>query len=442
MLAFAFYGIDIHDAVKETAAGNELALVNQALRVFEAAQLYRVGSMIQEIVNIDSSEEQGRTVRQVAIEIADTIPESIDIDVNVIYFPLLGFNIAVSLNDMGDAAFEGSGDDWEPIFVTENRACFKDFRMRERDEKLGNIYGLICEKEIEIVSDLAQKVLQYEKLLLEASDLLAMTQAASFYRLTLTKLTQANVINIKGGRHVLQELTVSSYVPNETLLVGGKSGAWAPSSSYQPSKSRSEFKTGHTPSMLLLTGPNLSGKGVYMKQVGSFVPAESVEMGITDNILVKSNSLDSVSQIQSTFMTELQQISFDSKQVTQRSLLIIDEFGKGTSEGELKDAPKVIAATHFHEILENKYLEPGPRSLLSHKKVQVCEESRQAEDHITYLYNFHRGRVIKATDQSLNGISQTIVDRANELASFAVRGENLAAICAMLSSEEMRALED
>ncbi|KNG86389.1 DNA mismatch repair protein Msh5 [Aspergillus nomiae NRRL 13137] len=496
LLAFAFYGIDIHDALKETASGNELPLLQKALWVLEEAQLYRVGRMIQEIVDIDSTEEQGRTVvkpgldreldkmkdsydglssllKQVAIDIASTIPESLDIDVNVIYFPQLGFNIAIPLNDRGEATFTGSDDDWELIFVTENRAYFKDFRMREMDEKLGDIYGLICEKEIEIVYELAQKVLQYEKVLLEASDicghidsLLAMSQAASFYSLTRPKLVRENVISIKGGRHILQELTVSSYVPNDTLLVGGKLGAWAPCSS---SKSQTALETWGNPNMLLLTGPNYSGKSIYMKQVAliiylaqvgsSFVPAESVEMGITDKILVKSNSQDSVSQIQSTFMNDLQQVSFDLKQMTERSLLIIDEFGKGTSESDgiglicgilnhlliAENAPKVIAATHFHEILENEFLKPGPRLLLGHMEVQVCEESCKAEDQITYLYNFRLGRSDKSYGPicaALNGINETIVERANELASLAVRGENLTAACAMLSAEEMHALEE
>lgn len=129
-------------------------------------------------------------LKQVAIEIATTIPESYDIDVNVIYFPQLGFNIAVPLNETGDAAYRGVEDEWELMFFTENRAYFKEFRMREMDEKLGDIYGLICglssvfdallwpmqlivllEKEIEIVYDLAQRVLQYETVLLEASDI-------------------------------------------------------------------------------------------------------------------------------------------------------------------------------------------------------------------------------------------------------------------------------
>lgn len=94
----------------------------------------------------DSYDGLSSLLKQVAVEIATTIPEDSDIDVNVIYFPQLGFNIAIPLNERGDAAFDGSDESWELIFVTENRAYFKDFRMREMDETLGDIYGLICGK--------------------------------------------------------------------------------------------------------------------------------------------------------------------------------------------------------------------------------------------------------------------------------------------------------
>ncbi|GLA59608.1 mutS protein msh5 [Aspergillus tubingensis] len=81
-----------------------------------------------------------------------------------------------------------------------------------------------------------------------------------------------------------------------------------------------------------LVRPKMVEGDVIKIRGGSFVPAESAELGIVDKILVKSNTQDSVSQIQSTFMNDLQQLSFDLKQVTGRSLLLIDEFGKGTNE--------------------------------------------------------------------------------------------------------------
>ncbi|KAH3071757.1 hypothetical protein KXV27_008038 [Aspergillus fumigatus] len=482
LLAFAFYGIDIHDALKETFGADNLNLRTQALRVFEASQLYRVGRMIQETVDIDRSEDQGRTVvkpgldreldrmkdtydglndllKEVATEIAATIPESLDIDVNVIYFPQLGFNIAVPLNDMGEAAYSGTADDWELIFVTENRAYFKDFRMREMDQSLGDIYGLICEKEIEIIYDLAQKVLQHKDALVQASDMCGHIDGV--YNMVRPRMVEENMIRIKGGRHILQELTVPSYVPNDTFLVGG-------SLETEIRVPQEVLENPHGPSMLILTGPNYSGKSVYMKQValnvylaqvGSFVPAEKAEIGVADKILVKMNSQESVSKIQSTFMNDLQQISFDLKQVTGRSLLLIDEFGKGTNESDgiglacgilehllsLEDAPKVITATHFHEIFQNGFLQPRRRLQLGHMEVRILGKARQVEDQITYLYNFRPGRCSKSFGTNcaeMNGINQMIVNRANDLAALSARGENLIAACATLSAEETETLAE
>jgi len=124
--------------------------------------------------------------------------------------------------------------------------------------------------------------------------------------------------------------------------------------------------------MLVLTGPNYSGKSVYLKQValivhmahiGSFVPADSAKIGITDKILSRVTTRETVSRIQSAFMTDLQQISLALSLATRRSLLIIDEFGKGTETSDGAglacavmeyllnlghERPKVIGTTHFH----------------------------------------------------------------------------------------------
>jgi DNA mismatch repair protein MSH5 len=83
-------------------------------------------------------------LKQVAIDVASTIPAELQIEVNVIYFPQLGFNIAIPYNQRGQAAYTGGNGYWEQVFTTENRVYFKDERMRELDEKLGDIYGLIC----------------------------------------------------------------------------------------------------------------------------------------------------------------------------------------------------------------------------------------------------------------------------------------------------------
>lgn len=124
--------------------------------------------------------------------------------------------------------------------------------------------------------------------------------------------------------------------------------------------------------MLVLTGPNYSGKSVYLKQValiifmahvGSFVPAKSAKIGLTDKILSRVTTRQTVSRAQSAFMIDLQQVSLALNSATRRSLLIIDEFGKGTDASDGAglacavmehllslgiERPKVIGATHFH----------------------------------------------------------------------------------------------
>ena len=91
--------------------------------------------------------------------------------------------------------------------------------------------------------------------------------------------------------------------------------------------------------MLIMTGPNCSGKSIYLKQaalivymahIGCFVPAESATIGLTDKIVARIATRESVSKVQSTFMMDLQQIALVINLATSRSLVIIDEFGKGT----------------------------------------------------------------------------------------------------------------
>ena len=153
--------------------------------------------------------------------------------------------------------------------------------------------------------------------------------------------------------------------------------------------------------MVLMTGPNYSGKSIYLKQValivymahiGSFVPATAAKIGLTDKILTRISTRESVSRIQSAFMIDLQQISVAVSLATRRSLIIIDEFGKGTEsydgaglaagvfEHLLQrgvDSPKVLGATHFHEIFESDFLALRPALGFAHMEVKVDSQASQ-----------------------------------------------------------------
>ncbi len=334
----------------------------------------------------------------------------------------------------------------------------------------------ILDKEIEIIHALAVKTLEHEGLLISASDLcgeldslVALARGAQEHRLVPVTMTTENIIEIRGGRHPLQELTVASYVTNDAFVQGGP-GPKA-SSGRDAADSQDELETGivEEPSLLMMTGPNYSGKSVYLKQIalivymahiGSFVPAESATIGITDKILTRISTRESISKAQSAFMIDLQQVALAMTLATHRSLVIIDEFGKGTNSSDGAglacgvfeyflslgpERPKVLGATHFHEIFETGKFDGRPEIAFGHMEVRVDDETEVVDDQITYLYNFVPGRSTSSFGTccaAMNGIDPAIVERAEQLILLSVRGDDLVAACSLLSADATKELED
>ena len=216
-------------------------------------------------------------------------------------------------------------------------------------------------------------------------------------------------INIVGGRHpvVEQILEKGQYVPNDTSL------------------DSDENRT------MVITGPNMAGKSTYMRQValivlmahiGSFVPAESAEIALTDRIFTRIGASDDLSGGQSTFMVEMIEVATILNYATTNSLLILDEIGRGTStfdglsiawsvlEYITKNLrAKTLFATHFHELTELEGLEG-----VKNYRVLV----RETSDTIIFLHKIVRGGASRSFGievASLAGVKKEVVDNAKTI---------------------------
>ncbi|KAK5046143.1 hypothetical protein LTR84_008600 [Exophiala bonariae] len=498
LIEFCYHTIDILETLGEVVGASMLPICVRVIDTFDRLRLQRIGRLIYETVDLDSSADQYRTVIKrgingqldevkdvydgmddilscKAVEIARLLPLGMNIALNVIYFPHLGFHLTVPLHEAtGQAVYNGADLGWESMFTTTNQVYFKDVAMHEMDRDLGDLYAVICDYEIEIAYDLAQTILAEEKLLIAVSDLcgeldclLALAHAAHQYRLTRPCISEENLIDIKGGRHLLHEMSMSCYVTNDTFLVGGRGR-----DGMDDQTSTNQTQTG--PSMVLLTGPNYSGKSVYQKQValivymahvGSYVPAESATMGITDKILTRLTTRETVSKVQSAFMMDIQQTAIALNSCTKRSLVVIDEFGRGTDTCDGAglaagvfchlvslgpDAPKTLAATHFHEIFHLGLFNKFDNVAFAHMEVRVSEQHdggtvREHDIEVTYLYNLRAGMSDLSYGTqcaALNGVPAEVVERAEQLAKMSARGEDPVMACSALSTRDAQDLQD
>ncbi len=168
LLEFAYHTIDLRDTLREVTGVGKLPLWVRAMEVLDAVQLQRVGRTIHDIVDLELSIEQHRTVvkrgvderldetknhydgmdhllSRTAIEIVRTLPPDINPNLNVIYFPQLGFHITLPIDDQtGHPMYEGGDEPWDRMFTTKNQVYFKDRRMHEMDEQLGDLWAMIC----------------------------------------------------------------------------------------------------------------------------------------------------------------------------------------------------------------------------------------------------------------------------------------------------------
>ena len=222
----------------------------------------------------------------------------------------------------------------------------------------------------------------------------------------------SGVIEIHDGRHPVVErvLKDSLFVPNDTYM-GEKENRVA-----------------------IITGPNMAGKSTYMRQValitlmaqiGSFVPAKSAHIGVVDRIFTRIGASDDLAGGQSTFMVEMNEVSDILRQATPRSLLILDEIGRGTSTFDgmsiaravlefcaerKKLGAKTLFATHYHELTELEDTLPGV------KNYNISIKKRGEE--LIFLRKIIPGGADRSYGievAKLAGLPKEVVSRANEI---------------------------
>ena len=230
---------------------------------------------------------------------------------------------------------------------------------------------------------------------------------------------ECDEITIEGGRHPIVELSSAGgfFVPNDTYL----------------NTTDSKFS--------IITGPNMAGKSTYMRQtaiitlmaqMGSFVPAKSAHIGLVDRIFTRIGASDDLASGQSTFMVEMNEVAHILKNATAKSLLILDEIGRGTSTYDglsiawavveyicTHIGAKALFATHYHELTELEEKIDG----IKNYSVAV---KRRGED-ITFLRKIVRG----GTDDSfgievanLAGVPKEVIDRAREVLTAVESGDS------------------
>ncbi len=252
-------------------------------------------------------------------------------------------------------------------------------------------------------------------------------------------LNEKGIIDIKNGRHPVVECMIDHdlFISNDTYLDNGK----------------------HCVS--IITGPNMAGKSTYMRQsalivlmaqIGSFVPAGSANIGIVDRIFTRVGASDDLASGQSTFMVEMNEVSNILRNATNKSLLILDEIGRGTStfdglsiawaviehiSNKRLLGAKTLFATHYHELTE---LEDKMDNVNNY-----CIAVKEKGDDIVFLRKIVKGGADRSYGiqvAKLAGVPDMVIDRAKEIADNLSQYDMASMVQEMLSSPEHKATKD
>jgi len=243
--------------------------------------------------------------------------------------------------------------------------------------------------------------------------LMSFSRAARKFRYVRPQLDESLVIDIKGGRHPVIEQRLElgeDFIPNDVFLDSEEQ------------------------QILMITGPNMSGKSALLRQtaliclmaqMGSFVPATTARLGLIDKVFTRVGASDNISSGESTFMVEMNETATIMNNISDRSLILLDEIGRGTSTYDgisiawsiaefLHDngwaRPKTLFATHYHEL--NELANQFPRVRNYHVS------TREVDNKVLFLRKLQPGGSQHSFGihvARMAGMPKTIVERANEI---------------------------
>lgn len=311
-------------------------------------------------------------------------------------------------------------NDYERKQTLTNEERFITAELKDRESRILNARKELGELEYEIFVGLRTEVGEQAELIrtvahaVAAADALAgLAEIAVYQNFCRPTMDSEREILIVEGRHLVveQSLPAGFFVPNSAEL-GGKG----------------------KPDLIVLTGPNASGKSCYLRQIGliqllaqigSFVPAESARLGICDRIFTRVGAVDDLATGQSTFMVEMNETANILNHATPRSLVLLDEIGRGTATFDglsiawavaehlaTEIHARTIFATHYHELNELASILPN----VANYQVTV----KELPDQIIFLHKVQPGgadRSYGIEAGRLAGLPASVIDRARQVMS-------------------------
>jgi DNA mismatch repair protein MutS len=308
--------------------------------------------------------------------------------------------------------------DYERRQTLANAERYTTPELKEWEQKVLGAEGRILEIETRLFGEIRAAVaaetrrLQATARALSVLDVLAsLAEVAARRRYQRPQLHEGDELEIKSGRHpVIEAIGDAQFVPNDLYM------------------------NGSTDRLLIITGPNMGGKSTLLRQtalicllaqMGSFVPAERARLPVLDRIWTRVGASDDLSRGRSTFMVEMTETAAILHNASPRSLVLLDEIGRGTATFDglsiawavaehLHDSPehsaKTLFATHYHELTELAERLPGAQNY----RIRVAER----EGEVIFLYKIERGRASKSYGievARLAGLPPQVLARAREV---------------------------